>query len=1377
MDTKKNQEFNSEALEANKYQTRAVTELSERQEEFLSISASYWGINNSTKEFLTEYNHPFSNYKYLSDNIKKIALDNLWLYMKSEKYEFAIEVINEFFSEIFSKANDEQIKENLLQTYLQLFDLLAENEDGKYIDELNYILNKIEEWASDEENAFIFVENTGNFRSSLSLRQNDLSDEDFAQLNDKIFKLTKFAYTKNMQFWAENMDIEKWYHIKQHLFKNDYTEEIKSVYRSVFDEYLQSISKLNTRDEILNNIPSFKEIANRLRLKSNIFVSPVEKIYYLFYMLYLPGMSHLKDHLLWDINKLMKNIAAELSQEQIIEFIEQSFLIFNELKNKYQSTILDCVATLGKVIAETNNEELITALEKKIIGMGFITPGDIYITEDWQIHRNINHVKNIRTWLELVEAAPDEYFTLLNALIVNLRVGGIFISDTDLFQKDVSKLLNSQIKPIYKQVKQLCRAIPIYFNEIGAEGELREVSTLMDELSMRKDRLMHFMRKQVHTESNNTHIELSKKIMRFWLDGDKSKLEGYIPKDVYNDIKLEHRWFTGMHDLIRYMCNTLNVEPENLVDIKEAEIEEVLNKYEVDNDIDKKRIKLFLRLQVFLKEKYSFSTQNLFSILKRSNFFSPEEVDVLSDAYKALDLEKTLNIVFDFMDRLNQVVFNPEKTEGWENIYYKRHVAVGIPSMYGEYHEKKFEAMGIIFRLERFSARIIDKMISKIHFNYLTNNSLQRIYKILTFFLRGIGLDGVKNEVFTTNLQMFQYSLTSKSFSLGQYVNILQFIHTNIKEIINKYFFRPFDPLLKKVIPQLYPEIEEYDEKTKIHIMHKKSEEFYREALSSAYLLQTLDNFISKTISTIRDMNDNYAPEVIKGIMSYNHETSIIPIYEEIPAMDNPVFIGSKAFFLKKLYSYGFPVPPGFIFTTEVFRLRNSINVIPQIRTELEENLAYNVKRIEEMTELEFGNPEKPLIFSVRSGTAISMPGAMSTFLNVGLNDEVVEALSKRENYAWTSWDSYRRLIQSWGMSHDIDRDIFDKIMLDYKKKYKVELKHNFQPQQMKEIAFAYKEVLKKHKVHFEENLFLQLREAIDSVLDSWSSPRAIVYRNHMNISRDWGTAVVVQKMVLGNLNNDSGTGVVFTHNPSDSKPGINLYGDFSLTNQGEDIVGGLVNTLPVSESQKEKNFSKDSLSLEKDFPEIYEALEEYATLMTEKYGFNHQEIEFTFENSKRDGLYVLQTRDQVIRRKEMQMIFDCKSENMEHVGSGIGTGGGALNGRAAFSMRDIEILKQQYPNDAVILIRPDTVPDDIDMIFESEGLLTGKGGATSHAAVTAVRLEKTCIVNCTDLRTNESEGVCNINGYIFRMGDELAIDGYTGNIYKGNYPVRYEEA
>jgi pyruvate,orthophosphate dikinase len=202
-------------------------------------------------------------------------------------------------------------------------------------------------------------------------------------------------------------------------------------------------------------------------------------------------------------------------------FLERIFLLFESQKSDHMNTLLDCILTLGKEVVDQNDPVIVNYFIDKLIGFGFI-PGNIYgINKDWQVCVDKNHIKSIRVWMELIECSPQIMIKLLSALIVNLRIGGIFISDTDLFQRDITNLLNADIKQIYKMIKQLARIFPVYYNEIGAEGELREITTAMDEVSFRQDRLIHFLRKQVHTESNNTHIDLTQKIFCFWYDGNK----------------------------------------------------------------------------------------------------------------------------------------------------------------------------------------------------------------------------------------------------------------------------------------------------------------------------------------------------------------------------------------------------------------------------------------------------------------------------------------------------------------------------------------------------------------------------------------------------------------------------------------------------------------------------------------------------------------------------------------------------------------------------------------------------------------------------------------------------------------------------------------
>ncbi|HPK41026.1 MAG TPA: PEP/pyruvate-binding domain-containing protein, partial [Candidatus Cloacimonadota bacterium] len=432
---------------------------------------------------------------------------------------------------------------------------------------------------------------------------------------------------------------------------------------------------------------------------------------------------------------------------------------------------------------------------------------------------------------------------------------------------------------------------------------------------------------------------------------------------------------------------------------------------------------------------------------------------------------------------------------------------------------------------------------------------------------------------------------------------------------------------------------------------------------------------------------------------------------------------------------------------------------------------------LEQKTRQRFGNFENPLLLSVRSGAPLSMPGAMNTFLNIGMNDELTEALGQHHNFRWTAWDCYRRLIQSWGMAFGVDRDLFDQVILDFKKKCSVDLKTQFTPRQMRDIAYAYKNVLNENNVYLEQDLYKQVRVAVRNVIKSWDSDRAILYRKQMEIANEWGTAVIIQKMAFGNISLSAGSGVLFTHNPFLKSSGINLYGDYTLCSQGEDIVGGLVNTLPISKSQTNTHTEQElEMSLEVKFPHIYNKLLHYAHVLLENYTFNHQEIEFTFESPAASDLYILQTRNQAIQKQQRLLRFKnvLKQKAISH---GTGIGQNVLNGKVAFNMNDLIELKKQYPNTPRILIRPDTVPDDMPMIFESEGLITARGGVSSHAAVTAARLGKTGIVNCRNLKVNDKEKTCYFDDISIKAGDNLAIDPLTGSIWNTHFETIQSDA
>ncbi|HMK73246.1 MAG TPA: PEP/pyruvate-binding domain-containing protein, partial [Myxococcaceae bacterium] len=303
-----------------------------------------------------------------------------------------------------------------------------------------------------------------------------------------------------------------------------------------------------------------------------------------------------------------------------------------------------------------------------------------------------------------------------------------------------------------------------------------------------------------------------------------------------------------------------------------------------------------------------------------------------------------------------------------------------------------------------------------------------------------------------------------------------------------------------------------------------------------------------------------------------------------------------------------------------------------------------------------------------------------------------------------------------------------------------------------------------------------QLRAAVLAVFNSWNTSRAHLYRRRLGIAEAWGTAVIVQAMVFGNVGSDSGTGVVFTRDPHAREPGIQLYGDFTLTSQGEDVVAGLVYPLPVSRRQLERSPQPGGQSLQSHFPEIYDELLRRATDLVQNRGFGHQEIEFTFESSRREDLWILQTRSYSTPTPQRVPVFADPEIHAHLVGRGIGIGGGALSGVVAFDEDDIARLRQEQPGRPLVLVLPDTTPDDIGLIFDCDGLLTARGGAASHAGVTAVRLGKTCVVNCRALQVDRTNRRCVLGDHRFAAGDEIAIDGTLGNIFHGSHAIEKAE-
>ena len=735
----------------------------------------------------------------------------------------------------------------------------------------------------------------------------------------------------------------------------------------------------------------------------------------------------------------------------------------------------------------------------------------------------------------------------------------------------------------------------------------------------------------------------------------------------------------------------------------------------------------------------------------------------------AASRDRLLDAALVVLEGLQSIILTPAPSAATENIYQKRHIAAGIPSIYGNYSEPKFDALGLSFRVEKLVGILLDELVDEGIEPYVTRDSLRRMAGAIKRFDRALAIDGVDSRALTANLTMLEASFASHNFTFGQYQNVFQFLVNSVTELSTTAILS-HDQVLHAVLTHDPRQCE-----ARGMSVDAVAEMVLREVLVSALGMQDLDRYVGASLRQVSLLNGRLGAQALTRMMNYDPERLVTPLHRPSPGVDDQMTLGFKGLGLKQMASYGHRVPKGFVLSTELFAAMPAMSFKP-LYDDTIQRIRRALAQLERETRLRLGDPARTLLLSIRSGAAISMPGLMSTFVNVGLNDDLAAALAAKPRLGWAAWDSYRRFLQSWAMSDGIDRDFFDAIMTEFKGRYGVEQKLDFSPEQMREIAFAYKARAREEGVVFVDDPFEQVVSCILKVLASWDSAHARLYRQYTGVSDEWGTAVVVQRMVFGNLGRGSGSGVTFTNNPLEpSTSQVRLFGDFSVCSQGEDLVGGLVFPLPISESQRlgSPTYRTTQHSLELDYPAVYRKLLSIARELVGEREYDPQEIEFTFESPDPDDLYVLQKRPVVQTRAGETSYFDTSApEYGAPVAVGVGVAGGAYSGRVAVNADQIYKLLTDDPTENIVLLRPDTVPEDIAMIARVSAILTARGGATSHAAVTAKRLGKTAVVDCRDLEVIEREGSARLAMVELHAGDWLSIDGRTGNIFLGKIPV-----
>ena len=1367
------------ALEANLARTAVEVVVPPEHAILLEITAAWRGVHDATAELLREVHHHYVGWAETLTDLHRRAMSDFHYINGHPRGGEAIAIVCDLYAKVLREATPRGVHEDAARHWLTYLEHVT-HESGETLSrnapvlrgavvELDGIIRNTPDLASTASSGL------RRLAAALSRAPAGCADAPTEATLALLSRSLEIVYER----WLEREDPAEWRRAiappalvgsdddGSALVTHADLRRMRERLRQLDDgrplrDHAQELVAFPDNARIISGYLAEADALGRSRGSAGA----VATIAWLLKMLEHPDLVPAQETALRGVTRTCSEVLARGAGADGVHLVRTVFELLHRRSFPYPTTVLNLIKGIGREAIASHEPDLASAAVDEVLATDFEYPGFHGFTAEWNVRANPSHIEAIRTYLRMIEADPVAARPLLAALVGHLRLGGVSIVDSALFQRDISSLLACDIQSVYVQVKHLLKLFPVYFSEIGAEGELRAVSTRIDEALRRRDPLCNFLRKQSHVECNPHLIDFVEEIARFWATGDRGPLAAYVPESLFDTLDVEDPTSRGLHaifaELVRQTGSVDGIFALGLDDLQ-ARIDAI---HDTD-DIDRERGELLVRIWHEIRRKYTLDHTD---VLQRLRAFHRIDSILLTDLEIALadgaDV-RALDHALSVLEHLQAIVLRRGETQTHEDIYYKRHIAVGIPSMYGSYHEERFDAMGLTFRLESLTSTLVGRVMVE---EALPDDPIDRMRMIagwLGQLHRGLRTDGFRAQGIALFLAMLNEALGRPATTNAQLLNVFQLLSRSLESTIRARILEVYEQPLRRVIRRMIERSVIVDGNGDEGAL-RHSEALIRSLIAESLALQRFDTIVGQAIGELREST----PRPIRPAPpSLDLDRSVVPL-ATAPAELGPVALGRKAFMLRRLAQLGMRVPEGFVLTTDVFLARDRMRANPALRRGVEDRVREELANLERRVGARFGDTERPLLLSVRSGAPLSMPGMLATYLNVGMSPAVTEAVAATQG-SWTAWDAYRRFVQSWGMGHGLDRDRFDRLIADAKRRGGVPRKALLPSDDMRRLAQTYRRVVADAHIVVEEDPFSQLLTCVDLVQASWDAPGACLYRQELQLADEWGTAVIVQAMVFGNLGPRSGSGVLLTTDPGRAVDALEISGDFTVQGQGDDVVGGLVTTFPITERQRHAEARDVDISLEKDFPAIHQALRDVAHTLVETHGMNHQEIEFTFESDRAEDLYLLQARDTVVAPHAVVSAFrPSVALDRARLTAGIGVSGGALSGRVAHTAQDIVTLRARDPSGAVILLRPDTVPDDIALVLDCDGLLTALGGATSHAAVAAKRLGKTCVVGCRLLDVDERHGMSRIGPRALRTGDLVSISGLDGTVYLGAHPM-----
>ena len=894
--------FKSSALEINLERTKAIVEIPQKYKVLMEMMQGHYGILRRLEDLLIELNHPFVNWDYVLTQVKSLSIGDFYDFNRHENGLEALRLLSDIYMSTIVSSRNENVQDSAVRYLFEFINtMIGKSQDRRErnLEVVFSIFSSLLVYAEKGEHPFLRKSSTS-LKTTLGLFKEEALAIDGRILSDLLYKMFRGTY----DFWVTQPDPIDW-------FDSDGNEaEARSEFKKIVDPLSHAhISKLLDRLEVLNqnvkaqtdakiwgylDVPDYFQIVNGYMLvaddleRSEAFAGRrfLVKLDFLFRVLNVPGLVDIHASALIEINRCLGKVFGQTGGQDLNEFVKKVFASMKRTgrAGQHQSKIIDCITTLAKGVFDQNNHPLVDAFIEELIGFGFQYPDIEGSTEEWQIRSNPSHIENIRSWLRIIGFRPRWTKRLLSALVINLERKGVFVKDTDLFQKEISAFLNSDITPSYNLAKQLLRLFPIFFTEIGAEGELRETSTNVDELSARNDKLIFYLRKQSHVESNSLLVPFTEDIFRYWATGDRSFIKPHLPQEVFDQVHNEGEFFDDLHIAFKNLLIRAKEDPRNFLDWDSARILKEVKGIRKIGERDRERARLILRYYQLIYKKYNHQHIDLLRDLEISCMLEIPKIRSLKRALKRKDHYTALSITLDMLAALKEKILSPVKTDYFENIYHKRHIAAGIPSMYGTYREEKFEAMGLTFRLESLATMLFDKLIQSLNLKFITKSTLMTIHQYLWLYVKALDLDGIATEGLVSKMRYITSALQIRQFSIDQYIDIFQFISKQIQDIIRDYYIDTHAQNLPVIIGQMMAGKGDGEEGQSLQeIIYRHSENFIRSIIATAFGLQVLDNFINSIIRALGQEVEKFKDnkQILNLVMAYIPELTISPIYKK----------------------------------------------------------------------------------------------------------------------------------------------------------------------------------------------------------------------------------------------------------------------------------------------------------------------------------------------------------------------------------------------------------------------------------------------------------------------------------------------------------------